>query len=83
MRNETVQEDHISRESEVRLHGYQEMWLMICRLAVSEIKGSNWVNRKASKLEDLEGIISEDLVSNILDQLLEETITTLSLTSQV
>ncbi|VVB16482.1 unnamed protein product [Arabis nemorensis] len=82
-RNETIQEDRISRESEVRLHDYQEMWLMICRLTVSEIKESKWVYGKASNLEDLEGIISEDIVSNILDQLLEETITTLSLTSQV
>ncbi|ESQ42512.1 hypothetical protein EUTSA_v10015324mg [Eutrema salsugineum] len=86
--NETIQEDHIaltniSRESEIRLHGYQEMWLMICRLTVSELEGSNWVYRKGSKLEDLEGIISEDIVSNILDQLLEETVTTLSLTSEM
>ncbi|CAE6247935.1 unnamed protein product [Arabidopsis arenosa] len=87
-RDETIQEDHItltsrSSESEIRIHGYQEMWLMICKLTVSDIEGSNWGYGKASKLEDLEGIISEDIVSNILDQLLEETITTLSLTSQV
>ncbi|CAH2069509.1 unnamed protein product [Thlaspi arvense] len=86
--NETIQEDHIAltnrpRESEVRLYGYQEMWLMICSLTVSELEGSNWVYGKASKLEDLEELIGEDIVSNILDQLLEETITTLSLTSQV
>ncbi|CAL9244103.1 unnamed protein product [Arabidopsis halleri] len=80
--DETIQEDHItltsrSRESEIRLHGYQEMWLMICKLTVSDLEYSKWVYGKASKLEDLEGIISEDIVSNILDQLVEETITTL------
>jgi hypothetical protein len=56
---------------------------MICKLTVSDLEGSDWFNGKALKLEDIEGIISEDIVSNILDQLLEETITTLSLTSQV
>ncbi|KAG2274738.1 hypothetical protein Bca4012_045240 [Brassica carinata] len=80
---EPVQEDHTSRESETRVHGYQEMWHMICRLTVSELEESNSVYRKASKLGDLEGSITEDIASNILDQLLEETITTLSLTSQV
>ncbi|KFK27390.1 hypothetical protein AALP_AA8G376700 [Arabis alpina] len=79
-RNETIQEDQISRESKVRLHDYQEMWLMICRLNVSEIKESKWVSGKASNRQDWEGLITEDIVSNILDQLLEETITTLSLT---
>ncbi|CAA7032308.1 unnamed protein product [Microthlaspi erraticum] len=83
-RNETIQEDHNTwRESSVQHNGYQEMWLMICRLTVYEIEGTNWVYGKASKLKDLEGSISEDIVSNILDQLLEETIVTLSLTSQV
>jgi hypothetical protein len=48
---------------------------MICKLTVSDLEGSDWFNGKALKLEDI--------VSNILDQLLEETITTLSLTSQV
>ncbi|CAH8360527.1 unnamed protein product [Eruca vesicaria subsp. sativa] len=82
--NETVQEDHSSRESEIPVHGNQEMWLKICRLTLSELEESNWVYRKASKLEeDLEGNIREDIASNILDQLLEETITTLSLTSLV
>ncbi|XP_009120377.1 uncharacterized protein LOC103845295 [Brassica rapa] len=81
--NEPVQEDHTSRESETRVHGYQEMWHMICRLTVSELEESNSVYRKASKFGDLEGSITEDIASNILDQLLEETITTLSLTSQV
>jgi len=56
---------------------------MICRLTVTELEESNSVYRKASKLGDLEGRISEDIAQNILDQLLEETITTLSLTSQV
>ncbi|WZZ33608.1 hypothetical protein YC2023_017009 [Brassica napus] len=56
---------------------------IIGRLTVSELEESNWVYRKTSKLEDLEGIITEDIASNILDQLLEETITTFSLTSQV
>ncbi|VYS70781.1 unnamed protein product [Arabidopsis thaliana] len=86
--NETIEQDHItltsrSKDQEIRLHGYQEMWLMICKLTVSDLEGSDWFNGKALKLEDIEGIISEDIVSNILDQLLEETITTLSLTSQV
>lgn len=86
--NETIEQDHItltsrSKDQEIRLHGYQEMWLMICKLTVSDHEGSDWFNGKALKLEDIEGIISEDIVSNILDQLLEETITTLSLTSQV
>ncbi|KAF3562839.1 hypothetical protein DY000_02017830 [Brassica cretica] len=81
--NEPVQEDHTSRESETRVHGYQEMWHMICRLTVTELEESNSVYRKASKLGDLEGGISEYIAQNILDQLLEETITTLSLTSQV
>ncbi|KAF8102495.1 hypothetical protein N665_0198s0195 [Sinapis alba] len=81
--NETVQEDHRSRESEIPVHGNQEMWLMICRLTLYELEESNSVYRKASKVGDLEGGITEDIASNILDQLLEETITTLSLTSQV
>lgn len=84
-RDETIQEDHItstssSRESSVQHNGYEVMWLMICGLTVSEIEGTNWVYGKASELKDLQGIISEDIVSNILDQLLEETIVTLSLT---
>ncbi|KAL0735102.1 hypothetical protein Bca4012_011312 [Brassica carinata] len=81
--NETVQEDHRSRESEIPVHGNQEMWLMIYRLTLSELQESNPVYRKASKLGDLEGSISEDIASNILDQLLDETITTLSPTPQV
>ncbi|KAJ0266775.1 hypothetical protein HA466_0007160 [Hirschfeldia incana] len=81
--DETVQEDHRSRESEIPVHGNQEMWLMICRLTLSELEESNFVYRKASKLGDLEGGISEDIASNILDQLLEETVTILSLTSHV
>ena len=81
--NEAVQEDHRSRESATRVHGYQEMWHMICRLTVSELEESNSVYRKALKFGDLEGSITEDIASIILDQLLEETITTLSLTSQV
>ncbi|KAL1197227.1 hypothetical protein V5N11_011376 [Cardamine amara subsp. amara] len=87
-RNEAIQDHHNtltsrSRESNFRHHGYQEMWLMICRLTVSELAGLNWVYGKASKLKDFEGIISEDIVSKILDQLLVETITTLSLSSQM
>ncbi|EOA14354.1 hypothetical protein CARUB_v10027535mg [Capsella rubella] len=82
--NETIQEDYMtltsrSRESKVRGHSYQEMWLMICKLTVSDLDHSNWGYGKASNFEVLEGIISED----ILDQLLVEIITTLSLTSQV
>lgn len=70
--------------SEIAVHGDQEMWLMICRLTVSELEESNSVYRKASKLGDLEGrSISEDIASNILDQLLEETVITLSLNPQV
>ncbi|XP_010453992.1 PREDICTED: uncharacterized protein LOC104735835 [Camelina sativa] len=88
-RNETIQQNHITltsrsrEESEVQCHGYQEMWIMICKLTVSELEDSNWDYGKASNLKDSEGIITEDIVSNILDHLLEETITTLSLTSQV
>ncbi|WZZ46897.1 hypothetical protein YC2023_043156 [Brassica napus] len=62
---------------------YQEMWHMICRLTVSELEESNWVYKKTSKFKVLEGSITEDITSNILDQLLKETITTLSLTSHV
>ncbi|CAN8248433.1 unnamed protein product [Cochlearia groenlandica] len=82
---ETDQEDHITPTSRLNIqqYSYQEMWLKICGLTVSEIEGTNWVYENASKLEDLEGNVSEDIATNILDQLLEETITTLSLTSQV